>query len=164
MDKTSSYQASQQIEQGLEPSVSDIYTQAINVPSAPVRAEYEDIVSPGDVTSVTSGAGGNAKRAQGIYLFPATASEVFLSIDTILASYNPSSDDNWSVVLTISSGVFTGTVAYDATDNLYNATGSSQTRYRIPIVRSEVFVATYGAYSEKIICVNGESVVQFIHI
>lgn len=126
--------------------------------SFPFNSEFNSVfpISPATAAGVN--------KAKGIYLFPNTASEAFLPIKTILENYDSSSDDDWSVVLTIASGAFNGTVAYDSTDNLYDATGSSQTQYRIPIVRSEVFVATYGAYAEKTVCINGESVVQFIHI
>jgi hypothetical protein len=67
VDKTSSYQAAQQIEQGLESSVSDIYFQAITVTSEPVRPGYEDIVSPGDVTNNAAGGGGKTLHPFQVY-------------------------------------------------------------------------------------------------
>tara|TARA_A100000171_G_C2088884_1_gene123483 strand:- start:214 stop:702 length:489 start_codon:yes stop_codon:yes gene_type:complete len=162
MDATSSYQAATKIDQTPLQSAQEIYVQAVSsggeLQSA---AGFDGSFDSSD--NVTAGSGGST-RSSGIRLFPNTASESFVSIGTILASYDPATDDDWSVNLTISSGVFNGTIGYSDDTALYNATGSSQTVYRIPIVRDEVFVATYGAYAEKTVCINGESVVQFIHI
>ena len=160
MDATSSYNAATKIAQNPEESISDIFSQVTTIPSPPEPGFQTDL----EIANNQSGGNGGSQKASGIRLFPNTASEVFISTTTILDSYDPTSDDDWSVNLTISSGVFNGTIAYSSDTALYNATGSSQTVYRIPIVRDEVFVATYGAYAEKTVCINGESVVQFIHI
>jgi hypothetical protein len=163
MDATSSYQAATKIDQTPLQSAQEIYAQAVSSGVELQSAAGLD-TNFDSADNVTTGGGGSKNRSSGIRLFPNTESESFVSISTILASYDPATDDDWSVNLTISSGVFNGTIGFSDDTALYNATGSSQTVYRIPIVRDEVFVATYGAYAEKTVCINGESVVQFIHI
>ena len=74
----------------------------------------------------------------------------------------------WSLVLTVSSGSFDKTLAYDATADIFTTTGTApnevQTKYRLRLITQYTNgdgdvvssgISAYGQYREVILCVNG---------
>lgn len=85
-------------------------------------------------------------------------------------NFNYDGEDYWSLVLAVSSGSFTKVLAYDATEDIFETSGTApnivQDKYRFRLVTSYIdddndFVQTpisaYGQYREVIICVNGQA-------
>ena len=117
-----------------------------------------------------SSQGQNPAIINAIYLISRTGTGVFISRPTVLEDFDPSNDDNWSIEIPISAGSWNtgGTITFADETALYDNTGSSQTKARIPIIRDNggdpIPVAVYGTYHEGIRCVNGASVVEFYKI
>jgi hypothetical protein len=105
----------------------------------------------------------------GIEVVWADATKTFISTATILENYD--SEDYWSVVFTVASNAFTKVVAYDAVEELYDDTGTSQTKYRLRVVTLNaedtpvpVTISAYGQYRETLYCHNGELVTSLVKI
>jgi hypothetical protein len=165
MADLSSINAATQFEPTPVPNISDIYFNAVSISSDPTAMGS-------DTDFRVSRQGQNPAIQNWIYLISKTGTGVFLSRPTILANFDPSptGDDNWSIELPISAGAWNtgGTITFADETALYDNTGSSQTKARIPIIRDNggdpIPVAVYGTYHEGIRCVNGESVVEFYKI
>lgn len=145
------------------PSVADIYFNAVSISSDPMAMGS-------DTDFQVSKQGQNPAIVNAIYLISRTGTGVFISRPTVLEDFDPVNDDNWSIELPISGGVWNtaGTITYADQTALYDAVGSSQTKARIPVIRDSggdpIPLAVYGTYHEGIRCVNGDPVVEFYKI
>jgi len=93
------------------------------------------------------------------------------SISFIEAAYLTDTYDDeayWSLVLTVSSGSFDKTLAYDATADIFTTTGTApnevQTEYRLRLITQYTNgngdtvssgISAYGQYREVTLCING---------
>ncbi len=155
--------AATQFEPTPVPSIADIYFNAVNISSDPMGVGS-------DVDFQVSNQGQVGEIVNAIYLISRTGAGVFVSRSTILKDFDPQNDDNWSIEIPIVSGAWdtAGTITFADQSDLYDNTGSSQTKARIPVIRdssgSPIPVAVYGTYHEGIRCVNGSPVVEFYKI
>ena len=163
MADLSSINAATQFEPTPVPNISDIYFNAVSISSDPMAMGS-------DTDFRVSSQGQNPAIQNAIYLISKDGTGVFVSRPTILEDFDADNDDNWSVEIPISAGAWNtgGTITFADETALYDNTGSSQTKARIPIIRDSggdpIPVAVYGTYHEGIRCVNGESVVEFYKI
>lgn len=163
MADLSSINAATQFEPTPAPSIADIYFNAVSISPDPMGLGS-------DVDFQVSKQGQNSAIVNAIYLIARDGTGVFVSRSTILEDFDPQNDDNWSIEIPISAGSWNtgGTITFADETDLYDDTGSSQTKARIPIIRDSggdpIPVAVYGTYHESIRCVNGESVVEFYKI
>jgi hypothetical protein len=165
MADLSSINAATQFEPTPVPNIADIYFNAVSISSDPMGLGS-------DVDFQVSNQGQNPAIVNAIYLISRDGTGVFVSRSTILEDFDPSptGDDNWSIEIPIVSGSWNtgGTITFADETALYDNTGSSQTKARIPIIRDNggdpIPVAVYGTYHEGIRCVNGASVVEFYKI
>lgn len=112
-----------------------------------------------DAPTAGAGAGG----LSGIEIIWADKTETFVAASDMLSSYDPDTDSYWSLVLTVSSGVFDKTLTYDATQAIFEDDGGTppvQTKYRFRLITQgggeNVPISAYGQYREVTTCVNGE--------
>jgi hypothetical protein len=108
-------------------------------------------------------AGGGA-GADGFEIIWEDGTTDYYSFTDALENYNSSSDTYWSIVFAVSSSAFTKSVSYDSGTSIYDATGSSQTVYRLRLISDENTVSVGGQYREVTICKNGEPVQSLIKI
>lgn len=160
------YAAATRIEQSTEQALPNLYLEAISIPGilSSSASDGEDFRSS---ENAMAGSGGGLNS---IYLISENGTGVFVSVSDILEDFDADNDDNWSVEIPIVSGSWNtgGTITFADETALYDNTGSSQTKARIPIIRDNggdpITIAVYGTYHEGIRCVNGESVVEFYKI
>jgi hypothetical protein len=118
-----------------------------------------DMAFRGDVPS---GGGGLA----GIEIIWADQNIEFIEAADLTDTYND--EAYWSLVLTVSSGSFDKTIAYDATADIFTTTGTApnevQTKYRMRLITQytngdgdnvSTGISAYGQYREVTLCVNG---------
>jgi len=111
---------------------------------------------------VPSGGGGLA----GIEIIWADQSINFIEAADLTDTYN--NEAYWSLVLTVSSGSFDKTLAYDATADIFTTTGTApdevQTKYRLRLITQYTNgdgdavssgISAYGQYREVTLCING---------
>jgi hypothetical protein len=111
---------------------------------------------------VPSGGGGLA----GIEIIWADQSINFIEAADLTDAYDD--EAYWSLVLTVSSGSFDKTLAYDATADIFTTTGTApnevQTKYRLRLITQYTNgdgdtvssgISAYGQYREVTLCVNG---------
>lgn len=98
----------------------------------------------------TDSIGGGAGELSGFVFQFAAASELTLTWATVLASYDPATDTDWSIEFAVSSNQMTGSVSYVTDTARVDATGSSQTKYRLPVIRDSKRVTVGGLWVEKL--------------
>ena len=111
---------------------------------------------------VPSGGGGLA----GIEIIWADQSIEFIEAADLTDTYDD--EAYWSLVLTVSSGSFDKTLAYDATPDIFTTTGTApdevQTKYRMRLITQytngdgddvSTGISAYGQYREVTTCING---------
>ena len=110
---------------------------------------------------------GVGDKLVGIEIIWADETEEFISLAEILQGYDY--DEYWSVVFAVSGNTFTKAVSYDATEALFDYTGSNQTAYRlriktlgVDIPQTSVNISALGQYREVILCINGDPVTTLI--
>ena len=114
-----------------------------------------------EFSSTNNPMAGGGSGAAGVEIIWADETEpLFISKSTILEDYDD--DEYWSVVLDVSENTFTKDVSYDATDELFDDTGSNQTVYRLRIKTLGVNISALGQYREVILCINGDPVTTLI--
>ena len=112
---------------------------------------------------VPSGGGGGLA---GIEIIWADQSINFIEAADLTDTYND--EAYWSLVLTVSSGSFDKTLAYDATADIFTTTGTApnevQTKYRLRLITQYTNgdgdtvssgISAYGQYREVTLCING---------
>ena len=112
---------------------------------------------------VPSGGGGGLA---GIEIIWADQSVNFIEAADLTDTYND--EAYWSLVLTVSSGSFDKTLAYDATADIFTTTGTApnevQTKYRLRLITQYTNgdgdtvssgISAYGQYREVTLCING---------
>ena len=112
---------------------------------------------------VPSGGGGGLA---GIEIIWVDQSVNFIEAADLTDTYND--EAYWSLVLTVSSGSFDKTLAYDATADIFTTTGTApnevQTKYRLRLITQYTNgdgdtvssgISAYGQYREVTLCING---------
>ena len=113
---------------------------------------------------VPSGGGGGGLA--GIEIIWADQSIGFIEAADLTGTYDD--EAYWSLALTVSSGSFDKTLAYDATADIFTTTGTApdevQTKYRLRLITQYTNgdgdtvssgISAYGQYREVILCING---------
>ena len=125
------------------------------------------LASSSDTTADGNTSSGDGDKLVGIEIIWADETEEFISLAEILQNYDY--DEYWSVVFAVSGNTFTKAVSYDATEALFDYTGSNQTAYRlriktlgVDIPQTSVNISALGQYREVILCINGEPVTSLI--
>jgi hypothetical protein len=116
-------------------------------------------------TENVAGGGGGGGLA-GIEIIWADQSISFIEAADLTGTYND--EAYWSLVLTVSSGSFDKTLAYDATADIFTTTGTApnevQTKYRLRLITQYTNgdgdtvssgISAYGQYREVTLCING---------
>lgn len=111
-------------------------------------------------------AGGGGGGLAGIEIIWADQSISFIEAADLTSTYN--NEAYWSLVLTVSSGSFDKTLAYDATADIFTTTGTApnevQTKYRLRLITQYTNgdgdtvssgISAYGQYREVTLCING---------
>ena len=112
------------------------------------------------------GGGGDGGGLAGIEIIWADQSINFIEAADLTDTYDD--EAYWSLVLTVSSGSFDKTLAYDATADIFTTTGTApnevQTKYRMRLITQYTNgdgntvssgISAYGQYREVTFCVNG---------
>ena len=112
------------------------------------------------------GGGGGGGGLAGIEIIWADQSINFIEAADLTGTYDD--EAYWSLVLTVSSGSFDKTLAYDATADIFTTTGIApnevQTKYRLRLITQYTNgdgdtvssgISAYGQYREVTLCVNG---------
>ena len=112
------------------------------------------------------GGGGGGGGLAGIEIIWADQSINFIEAADLTDAYDD--EAYWSLVLTVSSGSFDKTLAYDATADIFTTTGTApnevQTKYRLRLITEYTNgdgdtvssgISAYGQYREVILCING---------
>ena len=115
---------------------------------------------------IGDGLEGDAKPLAGIEIIWADQSISFIEAADLTDTY--ADEAYWSLVLTVSSGSFDKTLAYDATADIFTTTGTApnevQTKYRLRLITQYTNgdgdtvssgISAYGQYREVTLCVNG---------
>jgi hypothetical protein len=85
------------------------------------------------------------------------------SLAAVLDSYDPGTDEDWSIELPVSDTAFTqAALAFNSSAELFD--DDPQTFYRVPVIRNGRVLSTGGAFRETIVCVSGEPIVQLVKI
>jgi hypothetical protein len=118
------------------------------------------------VTANNISGGGGGGGLAGIEIIWADQSISFIEAADLTDTYN--NQAYWSLVLTVSSGSFDKTLAYDATEEIFTTTGTApnevQTKYRLRLITEYTNgdgdpvssgISAYGQYREVTLCVNG---------
>ncbi len=116
--------------------------------------------------STNSVGGGGGGGLAGIEIIWADQSINFIEAADLTDTYDD--EAYWSLVLTVSSGSFDKTLAYDATADIFTTTGTApnevQTKYRMRLITQYTNgdgntvssgISAYGQYREVTLCVNG---------
>ena len=106
--------------------------------------------------------GGGGVGADGFEIIWQDGTSSYYSFADALADYDSSS--YWSVVFAVSSSAFTKSVSYNSSSSIYDATGNSQTVYRLRLISDENSISVGGQYREVTICIDGEPVQSLIKI
>ena len=160
MDATSSYRAATLVERPSVSSIADIYANATSLQSSPTGLD-DAMESTG-----SSLGGGVGNRVNNIYIFLMSGSTLTIARNTIFASFDITTQTDWSVSIPISSLAYnsSGTIAFDTNTALNVGAGSSQSIARIPIVRDKKMLNQLGVYKEGLICKNGQPIVEYFKI
>jgi hypothetical protein len=115
-------------------------------------------------TNNVSGGGGGGLA--GIEIIWADQTIEFIEAADLTDTYDD--EAYWSLVLTVSSGSFDKTLAYDATADIFTTTGTApnevQTKYRLRLITQYTNgdgdavssgISAYGQYREVTLCING---------
>ena len=108
----------------------------------------------------------DAQALAGIEIIWADQTIEFIEAADLTDTYND--EAYWSLVLTVSSGSFDKTLAYDATADIFTTTGTApdevQTKYRMRLITQytngdgddvSTGISAYGQYREVTTCING---------
>ena len=106
--------------------------------------------------------GGGGVGADGFEIIWQDGTSSYYSFADALADYDSSS--YWSIVFAVSSSAFTKSVSYNSSSSIYDATGNSQTVYRLRLISDENSISVGGQYREVTICIDGEPVQSLIKI
>ena len=119
-----------------------------------------------EFTATNNVGGGGGGGLAGIEIIWADQSINFIEAADLTDTYN--NEAYWSLVLTVSSGSFDKTLAYDATADIFTTTGTApngvQTEYRLRLITQYTNgdgdvvssgISAYGQYREVKLCVNG---------
>lgn len=106
--------------------------------------------------------GGGGVGADGFEIIWQDGTSSYYSFTDALADYDSSS--YWSIVFAVSSSAFTKSVSYNSSSSIYDATGNSQTVYRLRLISDENSISVGGQYREVTICIDGEPVQSLIKI
>ena len=160
MDATSSYRAATLVERPSVLSIADIYANATSLQSSPTG------LSDNAMESAQGLGGGVGNRVNNIYIFLMSGSTLTIARNTIFASFDITTQTDWSVSIPISSLAYnsSGTIAFDTNTALNVGAGSSQSIARIPIVRDKKMLNQLGVYKEGLICKNGQPIVEYFKI
>tara|TARA_Y100000401_G_scaffold44219_1_gene33847 strand:- start:369 stop:863 length:495 start_codon:yes stop_codon:yes gene_type:complete len=164
MDATSSYRAATLVQQQPESAIADIYANATSLQTSPTG------LSDDAMESAQGLGGGVGNRVNNIYIFLMSGSTLTIARNTIFASFDITTQDDWSVSIPISNLAYnsSGTIAFDTNTALNVGTGASggsaQTIARIPIVRDKKMLNALGAYKEGVSSKNGAAVVEYYKI
>jgi len=164
MDATSSYRAATLVQQQPESAIADIYANATSLQTSPTG------LSDDAMESAQGLGGGVGNRVNNIYIFLMSGSTLTIARNTIFASFDITTQDDWSVSIPISNLAYnsSGTIVFDTNTALNVGTGatggSAQTIARIPIVRDKKMLNALGAYKEGLICKDGEAIVEYFKI
>ena len=164
MDATSSYRAATLVERPSASSIADIYANATSLQTSPTG------LSDDAMESAQGLGGGVGNRVNNIYIFLMSGSTLTIARNTIFASFDITTQTDWSVSIPISNLAYdsSGTIAFDTNTALNVGTGatggSAQTIARIPIVRDRKMLNPLGVYKEGLICKNGEAIVEYFKI
>jgi|TARA_R100000149_G_C5870451_1_gene134527 hypothetical protein len=164
MDATSSYRAATLVQQQPESAIGDIYANATSLQTSPTG------LSDDAMESAQGLGGGVGNRVNNIYIFLMSGSTLTIARNTIFASFDITTQDDWSVSIPISNLAYnsSGTIVFDTNTALNVGTGatggSAQTIARIPIVRDKKMLNALGAYKEGLICKDGEAIVEYFKI
>jgi hypothetical protein len=164
MDATSSYRAATLVQQQPESALADIYANATSLQTSPTG------LSDDAMESAQGLGGGVGNRVNNIYIFLMSGSTLTIARNTIFASFDITTQTDWSVSIPISNLAYdsSGTIAFDTNTALNVGTGASgssaQTIARIPIVRDRKMLNPLGVYKEGLICKNGEAIVEYFKI
>ena len=125
-------------------------------------------------TANVAGGGGGGGLA-GIEIIWADQTISFIEADDLTGTYND--EAYWSLVLTVSSGSFDKTLAYDATADIFTTTGTApnevQTEYRLRLITQYTNgdgdtvssgISAYGQYREVTLCINGSPRASLIKV
>ena len=117
-------------------------------------------------TNNVGGGGGGGGGLAGIEIIWADQSIGFIEAADLTGTYDD--EAYWSLVLTVSSGSFDKTLAYDATADIFTTTGTApdevQTKYRLRLITQYTNgdgdtvssgISAYGQYREVTLCING---------
>ena len=117
-------------------------------------------------TNNVGGGGGGGGGLAGIEIIWTDQSISFIEAADLTDTYN--NEAYWSLVLTVSSGSFDKTLAYDATADIFTTTGTApdevQTKYRMRLITQytngdgddvSTGISAYGQYREVTLCING---------
>lgn len=105
---------------------------------------------------------GGGVGADGFDIIWQDGTSSYYSFADALADYDSSS--YWSIVFAVSSSAFTKSVSYNSSSSIYDATGNSQTVYRLRLISDGNTVSVGGQYREVTICIDGEPVQSLIKI
>jgi hypothetical protein len=108
--------------------------------------------------------GGGGVGADGFEIIWQDGTSSYYSFTDALANYDPDNDAYWSIAFAVSSNAFTKSVSYDSNTSIYDATGSSQTVYRLRLISDENSISVGGQYREVTICQDGEPIQSLIKI
>ena len=160
MDATSSYRAATLVERPSVSSIADIYANATSLQYSPTG------LSDNAMESAQGLGGGVGNRVNNIYIFLMSGSTLTIARNTIFASFDITTQTDWSVSIPISSLAYnsSGTIAFDTNTALNVGAGSSQSIARIPIVRDKKMLNQLGVYKEGLICKNGQPIVEYFKI
>ena len=160
MDATSSYRAATLVQQQPESAIADIYANATSLQTSPTG------LSDDAMESAQGLGGGVGNRVNNIYIFLMSGSTLTIARNTIFASFDITTQDDWSVSIPISNLAYnsSGTIAFDTNTALNVGTGSNQSIARIPIVRDKKMLNALGAYKEGVSSKNGAAVVEYYKI
>ena len=164
MDATSSYRAATLVQQQPESAIADIYANATSLQSSPTG------LSDDAMESAQGLGGGVGNRGNNIYIFLMSGSTLTIPRNNIFQNFDITTQDNWSVSIPIDNLAYdsTETIEFDTNTELNVGTGatggSAQTIARIPIIRNQGLVSSFGSYKENIICKSGSPIVEYYKI
>ena len=126
----------------------------------------DEFTATNNVGGGSGGGGGGGGGLAGIEIIWADQSISFIEAADLTDTYND--EAYWSLVLTVSSGSFDKTLAYDATADIFTTTGTApnevQTKYRLRLITQYTNgdgdavssgISAYGQYREVTLCING---------
>jgi hypothetical protein len=105
--------------------------------------------------------GGGGGGLSGIEIIWADQSITYISASDLMDGYD--GEDYWSLVLVVSGGSFSKAITFDATEDLFESSGTPETqdlyRFRIITLNGDgdpTPISMYGQYREVTTCINGE--------